>query len=230
MNFAPGMVLSFDCYGTLIDWETGILSALRAVLEPRGIDRPDGELLSLFAATESPIQQGPFRRYREVLDLTMEAMARQLGFEPTEAERSALSRSLPEWRPFPDTVAALRRLAARFRLAVISNVDDDLFAGTARLLEVGFDWVVTAQQVGSYKPNVRNFEVARERIGRPLEEWIHCAQSLFHDVGPARSLGIATVWVDRHRGRAGSGATPPSSAAPDLVVPDLATLATVAGC
>ena len=230
MNFAPFTVLSFDCYGTLIDWETGILGALRSVLGPRGIDRPDDDLLSLFAGIESPIQQGPFRRYREVLDLGMEAMARRLGFEPTPAERTAISGSLPEWRPFPDTVAALRRLATRFRLAIISNVDDDLFAATARWLEVPFDWVITAQQVGCYKPDPRMFQAALERIGRSTTEQLHCAQSLFHDVTPARSLGLATVWVDRRRGRAGSGATPASSARPDLTVPDLATLADLAGC
>jgi 2-haloacid dehalogenase len=225
MNFAPFTVLTFDCYGTLIDWESGISAALRSVLGPRGIDRPDGELLERFGAVESPIQQAGFRRYREVLELSMRELCRQLGFEPSAQETAVLSRTLPDWPPFPDTVAALERLRSRFQLGIISNVDDDLFAGSARQLRADFDWVITAEQVGSYKPSRKNFDRALDRIGRPKSEILHCAQSLFHDVAPARSLGLATVWVNRRAGREGFGATPPSTAQPDLVVPDLATLA-----
>lgn len=228
MNFAPFTVLTFDCYGTLIDWEAGILAGLRSVLDPRGIFPGDDELLGLFAELEAPIQYGEFRSYRDVLDLTMAALAARLGFTPTDAERTAISASLPSWRPFPDTVAALARLKTRYQLGVISNVDDDLFAGSARQLGVDFDWVVTAQQVRSYKPSTNNFERALERIGRPRSEILHCAQSLYHDVGPANGMGLATVWVDRRAGKAGTGATPPSSAKPDLTVPDLATLARLA--
>ncbi|MFN0177893.1 MAG: haloacid dehalogenase type II [Gemmatimonadales bacterium] len=227
LDFHRATVLTFDCYGTLIDWEAGILRALRSVVDPRGLAISDDDLLRRFARVESPIQQGPFLNYRTVLDRGLVALCRDLGFEPTLAETTALSDSLPSWPPFPDTVPALRRLAERFRLGIISNVDDDLFAGSARLLEVPFDWIVTAQQVGSYKPAVANFKRALERIGRPRAEIVHCAQSLFHDVGPAQSLGLATVWVDRRGGKPG-GATPPSAAVPDLTVPDLATLARVA--
>ena len=230
VSFSTATVLTFDCYGTLIDWESGILAALRGVLTPRGIIRTDDELLATFARVESPIQQGEFKPYREVLDLGTQALCQELGFEPTALETTALSRSLPEWRPFPDTVPALERLATRFKLGIISNVDDDLFAGSARHLTVEFGWIVTAQQVGSYKPSRNNFHRALARIGRPWNEVVHCAQSLFHDVGPARSLGLQTVWVNRRAGRAGEGATPPppSNAVPDLVVPDLASLALAA--
>lgn len=228
MNFSRFSVLTFDCYGTLIDWESGILAALRSVLEPRGIRPPDDDLLARFAETEAPIQEGPFRSYREVLDLTMAALCRRFGFEPRADEATALSRSLPTWPPFPDTVSALRQLARRYDLGVISNVDDDLFAGSAAQLGVDFKWVVTAQQVGSYKPARTNFHRALERIGRPWDEVLHCAQSLFHDVTPARTLGLATVWVNRRHGRPGGGATPASTAVPDLEVPDLATLANLA--
>jgi 2-haloacid dehalogenase len=229
-SFESARVLTFDCYGTLIDWESGILAALRSVLGPRGIAPTDDELLTRFARIESPIQQGPFRPYREVLDLSMTALCRELGFAATEPETTALSRSLPSWPPFADTVAALRTLATRFRLGVISNVDDDLFAGSARQLEVAFDWVVTAQQVGAYKPSPANFQRALAAIGRPRNEVVHCAQSLYHDIAPARSLGLRTVWVDRRAGKAGGGATPapPAGAVPDLTVPDLETLARVA--
>lgn len=227
LSFEATKVLTFDCYGTLIDWETGIAGAIRRVTTPRGIDLPDQDALARFARLESPIQAGPFARYRNVLDLTMTALCRELGFEPTAAERTALSDSVPQWRPFPDTVAALQRLATSFELGIVSNIDDDLFAATAPQLGVPLGWVVTAEQVGSYKPSPENFRHALARIGRPVETIVHCAQSLFHDIGPAQSMGLKTVWVDRRGGRAG-GAVPPSSATADLVVPDLATLARIA--
>jgi 2-haloacid dehalogenase len=125
-------------------------------------------------------------------------------------------------------VAALAALAQRYRLGVVTNCDDDLFAGSARRLGSPFTWVITAQQAGSYKPDRRNFELAFERIGVPTECILHVAQSLYHDHVPAKDLGLATVWVDRRQGRPGSGATPPAAAAPDLTVPDMRTLAELA--
>jgi 2-haloacid dehalogenase len=224
MDLARFRVLTFDCYGTLIDWEAGILRALRSVLEPRGIAPPDDQLLALFGEIESPLQEGLFRRYREVLDETMGQLARRLGFDPTPAERTTLSRSLPDWPPFPDTVKALAALARRYDLGIISNVDDDLFAASARHLGAQFKWVVTAERVRSYKPSRRNFHQALARIGLPQDQILHVAQSLYHDIEPARSLGLATVWVNRRAGREGFGATPASTAEPDLTVPDLAAL------
>ena len=228
MDLSRFTALTFDCYGTLIDWETGILGAIRSITEPRKIAATDDELLELFASIESPIQEGPFRRYREVLDLATVELASRLGFSPTPQEITAISRSLPNWKPFPDTVDALRSLARRFRLGIISNVDDDLFAGSARQLGVEFDWVVTAEQVRSYKPSLNNFHRALERIGLPWDQVLHVAQSLFHDTAPARSLGLSTVWVNRRHGKAGAGATPVSGATPDLEVPDLQSLARLA--
>jgi 2-haloacid dehalogenase len=229
MDFSRFRALTFDCYGTLIDWESGILAAVRPVLLRRGMAVPDDRLLELFGRIESPIQQGPFRRYREVLDRTMSALARELGFEPTAEEATVLSRSVPDWPPFPDTVAALAALAGRFRLGIISNVDDDLFAASASRLGARFDWVVTAEQVRSYKPARTNFHRALDRIGLPWEQVLHVAQSLYHDIVPARSLGLATVWVNRRVGRPGSGATPPAAARPDLTVADLAGLVEAVG-
>lgn len=222
LSFDGVEVLTFDCYGTLIDWETGILEALRSVVDRRSIPVDDARLLAMFAEVESPIQQAAFRSYRTVLDLSMTTLCRRLGFEPSAEETTAISRSLPGWRPFPDTVPALADLASRFRLGIISNVDDDLFAASARQLGVTFDWVVTAQQVKSYKPSTANFTEALRRIGRPKDRIVHCAQSLFHDIGPAHALGLKTVWVERPTGRA--GATPPATAVPDLAVPDLESL------
>ncbi len=225
MKLSSFKVLTFDCYGTLIDWESGILDAVAGVLAAHGRELPPPEILEHFARFESTIQAGPYRTYRDVLARVVDEFGRELGFAPTPEERASLPESIARWAPFDDTVAALRVLASRYRLAVISNVDDDLFAASARRLGVGFDGVVTAQQVGSYKPDPRNFELALERLGVPVYAILHVAQSLFHDVAPARRLGFATVHVNRVSPHGGSGATMPVGARPDLEVPDLATLA-----
>jgi 2-haloacid dehalogenase len=218
-------VLSFDCYGTLIDWERGILDALGPLLQRHGVQRDEGEILELFARLESAAEAGTYLPYRDVLRRVVAGFGDHLGFEPGADDLDALARSLPDWPPFPDTGDALRSLSEGFKLAIISNVDDDLFAGTARHLPVRFDWVITAQQVESYKPALRNFEAALERIAVPRRRLLHVAQSLYHDIEPARRRGIRTVWVNRRSGKAGTGATPPGRSLPDREVPDLATLA-----
>ena len=133
------------------------------------------------------------------------------------------------WRPFPDTVTALRALKTRYKLAIISNVDDGLFALTACHLEVEFDWIITAEQAGTYKPSPNNFEVALQRIGVAPGRLLHAAESLYHDIVPAKKLGLSTVWVHRRAGKEGFGATPPASAEPDLEVPNLEALVSAAG-
>jgi 2-haloacid dehalogenase len=228
IDFDRFEVLTFDCYGTLIDWEVGILAGLRRVLEPRNVVADDGDLLERYARHEAAIEAGPYRRYREVLAGALRGVCAELGCEPTDDESAAFGGAVGEWPAFPDSPAALARLGDRFRLAVITNCDDDLFAASNRRLGVTFDWVITAQQVGSYKPAVRNFEFAFERIGVPRERILHVAQSLFHDHVPALRLGMTTVWVDRRHDRPGSGATPSATANPSLTVPDMATLARVA--
>lgn len=223
LDFGRFECVSFDCYGTLVDWETGISGAVGEVLEARGVRMSRGEVLGLFAEVEPRVQQGSegFLKYREVLRRVMELMGRELEIEFSESELGCLADTLPDWPVFPDTVGALAALKERYRLAAISNVDDDLFAGTAEGLGVGFDVVVTAEQVGSYKPKLRNFEVAMERMGVEKERWLHVAESLYHDIGPANRLGIASVWVNRaDRG----GGTRHTDAVPDLVVPDLGAL------
>jgi 2-haloacid dehalogenase len=228
LSFDDVEVLTFDCYGTLIDWETGLLAALRTVLEPRGVAVEDGALLESFARHEAALEAGPYRRYRDVLGGCLQAIAAEHEIQPTEEEVAGFGGSVVEWPAFPDSPAALGRLAGRFRLGVVTNCDDDLFAASERRLGIRFDWVVTAEQVGGYKPDPRNLMVALDRIGRPRERVVHVAQSLFHDHVPAKALGLRTVWVDRRHGRPGGGATPPAAATPDLVVPDLATLAAIA--
>jgi 2-haloacid dehalogenase len=215
--------LTFDCYGTLIDWETGILAGLRRSLAAHGIEPPDDELLERYGQAELALESGPYLRYREIVARCLGDVCRTYGIEPTEEAATAFGASVPDWPAFPDSAAALARLKTRFRLGVITNCDDDLFAGTNRRLGVEFDWIVTAQSVGSYKPNPRNFTVAFERLGLPRERILHVAQSLFHDHVPAGRLGLASVWIDRRHGRPWSGATPPAEAHPDATYPDLAS-------
>jgi 2-haloacid dehalogenase len=225
MDFRRFHCLTFDCYGTLVDWETGLFGALRPVLAAHGVKIDDAKLLEHYAELEAHAEAGEYKRYRDVLREVVLGLGKRLAFTPTPAEADALADSIPQWLPFPDTVAALRRLHKKYQLAIISNIDDDLFAHTARRLEVPFDHVITAEQARSYKPSRRNFELAIERIGLPPEQILHVAQSIFHDVVPASSLGFATVWVNRPSPRAGAGATPAAKARPDLEVPDLNTLA-----
>ena len=215
--------VSFDCYGTLVDWETGISAAVGEVLEARGITKTRAEILALYAAIEPGVQDsGSFLKYRCVLRRVMASIGNELGFECTGPELDCLVDTLPNWPVFPDVVGGLRALKGRYKLAVISNVDDDLFAGTAKGLGVGFDAVITAEQVGSYKPELRNFNAAAERMGVDRRKWLHVAESLYHDIAPANRLGIKSVWVNRaDRG----GGTRVVDAVPDLVVPDLGALA-----
>jgi 2-haloacid dehalogenase len=218
--------LTFDCYGTLIDWEAGILTALRRAL-PSGWPATDSRLLERFAVHEAEAERGPYLSYREVLARSLRGIAADHGVELTPDAVRRFSESVAEWPPFPDSSEALRRLAERFRLGVITNCDQDLFAQSNRRLGVRFDWVVAADQVRSYKPSHANFERAFEMIPVPRERILHVAQSLYHDHVPAKALGMTTVWIDRRHGR-GGGATPPAEAQPDLTFPDMASFADAA--
>jgi 2-haloacid dehalogenase len=222
-------VLTFDCYGTIIDWESGIFSALRPVLAAHDTNISDAALLELYSELELSAEQGEYLRYRDVLQSVVRGFGERLGFLPTDAEVRSLPESLANWQPFPDTVAALRKLKSRYQLAVLSNVDDDLLATSAPKLGVAFDNIITAQQAGCYKPCMRMFKLAEDRIGVNREQWLHVGQSIYHDVIPAQSLGIATVWVNRRSPRPGAGAAKAAVAKPDLEVPDLQTLAKMAG-
>jgi len=220
--------LTFDCYGTLIDWEAGILSALHRVLSAYGKGKDDASLLELYGDFELRSEHGVFRPYREVLESVVGQFGKEFGFSPTAAEARSLPDSLPLWKPWPDTVAALRQLKTRFRLAILSNVDDDLFAATRPQLGVEFDEVVTAQQAKAYKPSLKVFELALTRVKAPAHRVLHVGQSVYHDVIPAQALGLATVWVNRPSARPGVGAVKAAEAKADLTVPGLAELAAAA--
>jgi 2-haloacid dehalogenase len=228
IDFSAFDALTFDCYGTLIDWETGILEGLAPVLARAGVERDGDTLLEVYAKHEAALEEGPYLTYREVLSESLRGVGADLGFTPTDAELAAFSGSVVDWPAFPDSAEALARLKERFRLGVITNCDDDLFAGSNARLGVEFDWIITAQQVKSYKPNPDNFDFAFERIDVPRDRILHVAQSLFHDHVPAKAKSMTTVWIDRRHDRPGFGATPPAAATPDLTVPDMRSFADLA--
>jgi 2-haloacid dehalogenase len=221
--------LTFDCYGTLIDWETGILEAVLPVLCRHDVTVDEGRLLQLYAECEAAEEAGPYKRYRDVLRGVMSRLGDRLGFAAAEADLDALAGSVGSWPPFDDSVQALSRLKKRYKLVILSNVDDDMFRQTATLLNDPFDEVITAQQVGSYKPSRDNFRHAVQRLGVPQADILHVAQSLYHDHVPAKELGFTTVWVNRASRCPSVGVSPPADAAPDYEVPDMRSLAAAAG-
>ena len=217
-------VLTFDCYGTLIDWETGLLTALRVALPgAAGVD--DEALLETYAAHEADAERPPYRTYREVLATGLRGVAGDLGLGVGDEAVARFSESVRAWPPFPDSAEALRRLHERYRLGVITNCDTDLFAASSERLGTDFDWVITAERARSYKPALAGFELALETIGVRRERVLHVAQSLFHDHAPAAQLGLTSVWIDRRHDRPGAGATPPAEASPDATYPSMRAFA-----
>jgi 2-haloacid dehalogenase len=225
LDFSRFEILTFDCYGTLINWEEGILRCLHRILATHGRDTDDATILRLYGDFEAQAEQGEYRSYREVLQSVVRQFGEHFRFAPSDREADSLPESLQEWKPWPDTADALRQLRSRFRLAIVSNVDDDLFAATRPQLGVEFDQIITAQQAKAYKPSLKIFELALSRISAPAHRVLHVGQSLYHDVIPAQSLGMATVWVNRPSARSGVGAVKSAEGNPDLRVSSLAELA-----
>jgi 2-haloacid dehalogenase len=227
LNFTQFEWLSFDCYGTLIDWESGILGYLGPLLKSKGVRVSDDEILNLYSEAEPREQQQSYRKYREVLAAVVREFGVRFGMGVSDQEAAGLADLIRDWKAFPDTVAALQRLKSRYKLAVLSNIDDDLFAMTAPKLGVEMDLVVTAQQVGSYKPSLQNFETLLQRLPAPKDKLLHVAESLYHDVAPAWELGIATVWVNRRQGKP-AAATKLVAAQADLEVATVGEFAKIA--
>lgn len=213
--------LSFDCYGTLIDWEAGLAAALRPWADARGVALTDEELLAAYSTHEATAEAAhPADLYPAILARSLRALGEELGVPVTGDEAEAFSRSVPDWPAFPDSPDALGRLARHYRLIILSNVDRASFAGSNRRLGVTFTSVLTAQDIGSYKPSARNFEALdaeRERLGIPAGRLLHVAQSLYHDHVPAKAAGLPTVWINRRHAKRGWGATPepPAPVSPD---------------
>lgn len=229
IDFKQFEVLSFDCYGTLIDWDSGILSALKPILSNHNVSMSDEQILEAYAQVEASHQSGEYLKYREVLKRLVQAFGERLNFIPTDAEAESLAESIKDWEPFPDTVEALKALKKSYKLTIISNIDDDLFAATAKKLEVEFDWIITAEQVKSYKPSRQNFEFALQRMGITPEKLLHIAQSVYHDIIPTRSMGLSSVWVNRRGEKQDTEVIDSASGKPDLEVPDLKTLVSLMG-
>lgn len=202
-------VVTFDCYGTLIDWEGGVRSAFERFLGNTLLSGSgeDARFFEIYEDEERRIEAAtPFRRYREVMSLSAENVAKRLGREFRSGSRDTFVEELPKWNPFPETNVALERIADNHQLGILSNIDDDLLERTMRHFTVPFRILVTAQRVQSYKPNPRHFEEAMKMIG-PDKRWLHVAGSLYHDITPASVLGIPSVWVNRHDLPVDGGAT-----------------------
>lgn len=220
MRISDFKAMTFDVYGTLIDWEAGLLAELRPWASKHALKPSDDEILEAFAAVESPIQAAdPALLYPEVLMRAHRALARRWKIPEDEADARAFGASIPRWPAFPDSAAALGYLKDHFTLAVLSNVDDASVKASVEKLGRPFHHVFTAQQIGSYKPDRRNFEYAIGKLaaaGIKKHEILHVAQSLFHDHVPAQALGMTSAWIDRRAGRKGAGATAPLAKAPKV--------------
>jgi 2-haloacid dehalogenase len=228
MDFSSIRLITFDCYGTLIDWETGMLAELLPMFSRNGQTVEDGEVLRLYGEVEAELEAGPYLPYRQILSLTVQEMGQRCQAAISAEDGARFAASLTRWQPFPDTVAGLQALSRQFRLGIISNVDDDLFAVTQKKLGVNFDVIVTAQQVKNYKPSHKNFQEALRRSGLKKEELVHAGQSVYHDIIPANQLGIRNVWVNRPSIRPGSGAAKPAAGQPTAEVKSLAELVKLA--
>lgn len=231
MNFTDFEALSFDCYGTLIDWESGLAAVLRRWADARGLDMTDEQLLSAYSVHEARSEvEHPTDPYPQILARSMRAMGAELDVPVSDEEAGSLAVSVPDWPAFPDSPEALQRLSKHFRLVILSNVDRESFAASAERLGVTFTSVLTAQDVGSYKPSPRNFAALVrevERLGVAEGKLLHVAQSLFHDHLPAKAAGLPTVWINRRHDKAGWGATPapPADVTPDWTFPSMAAFA-----
>ncbi|MFF1831374.1 haloacid dehalogenase type II [Paenarthrobacter sp. NPDC058233] len=223
--------LSFDCYGTLIDWEAGIA----AVLGPWGrATRPeltDEDLLLAYADEEARIEkEHPTTLYPQVLAEAFRATGAKLGIPVSDADAEKLGSSVPEWPAFPDSVEALRKLKTRFKLIILSNIDKKSFEGSNARLGVEFDRIITAEEVGSYKPNQRNFGALNAYVDSEGLKVLHVAQSLFHDHVPGKAAGLKGVWINRRHNAPGWGATPDPGAevSPDWTFNSMAEFADAA--
>jgi 2-haloalkanoic acid dehalogenase type II len=221
-KLATYKVLTFDCYGTLIDWETGIHTALQPLLAKASDPPSKDAVLETFARHESSQEaETPQMIYSDVLAAVHRRLAGEWGLSASDTDHRLFGDSVPDWPAFPDSAEALAYLKQHYKLVVLSNVDRASFAGSNGRLGVIFDAIYTAQDIGAYKPDLRNFHYMLDRlaeVGIAKSDILHTAQSLFHDHAPAKALGLASAWIDRRHATGGFGATmaPPASAGYDV--------------
>lgn len=222
MQLSDFDALTFDCYGTLIDWESGIYNACQPLLEKNGVQRSRDELLELFAKHESAHEAAtPDLIYPELLARCHKDMAHHLNLETDPDLDSAFGASVPEWPAFEDSAESLAYLSEHYKLVILSNVDRKSFAASNVKLKVMFDRIFTAEDIGSYKPNLKNFEHLLMEMGSAgvaPSQILHTAQSLFHDHVPAGKMGLKRCWIDRRMGQGGGGATAAISDDEDIAV------------
>lgn len=218
MRLTDFRVLTFDCYGTLIDWETGMLAALRPIAARAKHPPNDDQILAAHARHESYQQATtPAMPYGKLLAVVAKRLAEEWGVPASWDECLGYGRSIANWPPFADSAAALATLKRHYKLVILSNVDNESFAHSNRKLGVTFDAVFTAEDIGSYKPSPRNFEYMLEKLGSSgiaRNEILHTAESLFHDHKPANDFGLASCWIHRRHDRSGFGATMDPGATP----------------
>lgn len=231
MNFTDYDVLSFDCYGTLIDWEAGITAVLGPWARRHQPDLTDEDVLVAYSGNEAEVEAAfADMVYSDVLQEAFRRTGAALGFAVTDAEAASLGSSVGDWPAFPDSAEALARLKQHCRLIILSNVHREGFAASNRRLGVEFDAILTAQDIGSYKPNPANFDALlakADEMGVPEGRLLHVAQSLFHDHVPAKAKGLPSVWINRRHDQPGWGATPDPGAAVsvDAEYPSMAAFA-----
>jgi len=230
MDLSDFRVLTFDCYGTLIDWESGIHTALLPLLRKGNVTLGRDAVLETFARHESAQEaETPAMLYSDLLATVHRRLAAAWGIAATEDEHRRFGASVPDWPAFPDSADALRYLKQHYKLVILSNVDRASFSASNRRLGVEFDAIYTAQDIGSYKPAPANFRYMLDHLaalGYAKDAVLHTAQSLFHDHAPAKQFGLASAWIDRRHDRAGWGATmqPPADASYDFRFPSMAAL------
>ncbi|MGF6447810.1 haloacid dehalogenase type II [Paraburkholderia youngii] len=220
MKLTDFEALTFDCYGTLIDWESGILEALQPLLERARTPLTRDQVLEAHARHESSQQIfTPAKRYQELLSIVYKRMAEEWGLPYTHEECVSYGRSIRNWPAFPDSAAALQYLKQHYKLVILSNIDNESFTYSNARLQVGFDAIITAEDVGSYKPSLRNFEYMLQKLdqrGIRKGKILHTAESLFHDHKPANEFGLASCWICRRHSQPGFGATMDPGSQPNL--------------
>lgn len=218
MKLSDFKVLPFDCYGTLIDWESGILKALLPLTNQIVTGLTTDQILEAYARQEGAMEaQNPRMLYSDLLTIVHQRLAEEWGIKTNANENRQFAASIKDWPAFPDSVAALRYLKQYFKLVILSNVDRRSFHHSNEHLGVEFDQIYTAEEIGSYKPDLRNFEYLLSKLatlGYRKPDILHTAESLYHDHAPANRFGVASAWIHRRHGQSGSGATTPLAIMP----------------